>query len=118
METNEIFKILKSILKQYESHLVVVHNKSDHYYLNTAITEDNRKAEFFGSVQIKKSYVAFHLMPVYTNPELMEETSQELKKRMQGKSCFNFKTVDDQLFDELKILIERSFEKYKQFNKI
>ena len=57
-------------------------------------------------------------MPVYTNPELLEETSQELKKRMQGKSCFNFKTVDDQLFDELKILIERSFEKYKQFNKI
>ena len=46
METNEIFKILKSILKQYESHLVVVHNKSDHYYLNTAITEDNRKQSF------------------------------------------------------------------------
>jgi hypothetical protein len=27
--------------------------------------------------------------------------SPELKKRMQGKSCFNFKEVDEKLFREL-----------------
>lgn len=118
METNEIFKTLKSFLEPYEAQLVVVHNKSDHYYFNTAITEDNRKAAFFGSVQIKKSYVAIHLMPVYTNPELLEEVSQELKNRMQGKSCFNFKKVDEELFEEMKVLTDRSFEKYKILNKI
>ena len=116
METNEIFKTLKSFLEPYEAQLVVVHNKSDHYYLNTAITEENRKAAFFGSVQIKKSYVAIHLMPVYTNPELLEEVSQELKNRMQGKSCFNFKMVNEELFEELRMLIERSFEKMQNSN--
>jgi hypothetical protein len=40
-------------------------------------------------------------MSVYVSPELMKGMSPELKKRMQGKSCFNFKAVDEKLFKEL-----------------
>jgi hypothetical protein len=40
-------------------------------------------------VQIKKNYVIYHLMPVYLNPGLLEGMSPGLRKRMQGKSCFN-----------------------------
>ena len=65
MEAENLFFTLKEILSKYESSLLVVHNHRINYYLNTAISATNKKSEFFGAVQIKKSYVAFHLMPVY-----------------------------------------------------
>lgn len=118
MNSDKIFTALKSFLEQYEANLSVVHEKSDHYYLNTPTIETNKKTEFFGAVQIKKSYVAFHLMPIYYYPELLNNISHELKNRMQGKSCFNFKEIDDKLFMELNSLTKSSFDKYKSLNKI
>ena len=87
-------------------------------YLNTPITESNKKADFFGAVQIKKSYVAFHLMPIYYYPELLDSISQELRIRMQGKSCFNFKETDDNLLIELSLLTKTAFEKYQELKKV
>lgn len=55
MDSNKTFEHLKAILSPYESNLTIVHDKTDNYYLNTPITESNKKAEFFGAVQIKKS---------------------------------------------------------------
>jgi hypothetical protein len=45
-------------------------------------------------------------VPVYAAPELGKNMSPELKRRMQGKSCFNFTTVDETLFRELESLTE------------
>ena len=59
---------------------------------------------WFGGVRLGKAYVSYHLMPVYTHPALAAKISPALKKRMQGKSCFNFKVVDAALFDELEAL--------------
>jgi|GEM_PF-4248730 len=39
--------------------------------------------------------------------ELLNSLSSALKKRMQGKSCFNFKKRDDTLFDELKKIVRQ-----------
>ena len=78
----------------------------------------NKKSEFFGAVQIKNSYVAFRLMPVYYYPHLLDNISQDLKDRMQGKSCFNFKEIDDKLFKELTTLTKKSFDLYKSIQKI
>ena len=118
MDSNTTFEKLKTILTQFEFHLSVLHDKADHYYLNTPTSESNKKSEFFGAVQIKKSYVAFHLMPIYYYPELLDSISQELKNRMQGKSCFNFKEIDDILFTELNSLTKIAFKKYKALNKV
>lgn len=118
MDSERIFSTLKLFLEHYEADLLVVHNKSDNYYLNTPIAENNKKAEFFGAVQIKKSYVAYHLMPTYYFPELLDNISPELKNKMQGKSCFNFKVSDDRLFEELNTLTKRCFEKYKSLKKV
>jgi hypothetical protein len=59
---------------------------------------------WFGGVRVGKAYVSYHLMPVYTHPALEARISPALKKRMQGKSCFNFKAPDAALFDELEAL--------------
>ena len=34
------------------------------------------------------------LMPVYVNPSLLETMSSALRKRMQGKACFNFTVIE------------------------
>jgi hypothetical protein len=40
-------------------------------------------------------------MGVQGNARLMATVSDELRARMQGKSCFNFKAVDEALLREL-----------------
>jgi len=59
-------------------------------------------------VEIKKNYVSYHLMGVYGNPKLLDGCSAKLKARMQGKSCFNFNSVDEPLFRELGLLTSAS----------
>jgi hypothetical protein len=118
MDTTIVFESLKDIFAKYQGKLQVLHNKADNYYLHTAATVKNPKGEFFGAVQIKKNYVSFHLMPVYYHPDLLKEISDELKKHMQGKSCFNFKKEDNDLLNELKKLTKTSYEKYKALGKV
>ncbi len=52
-------------------------------------------------------------MPVYMYPALLDGASDELKRRMQGKSCFNFTSVDEALFDELAQLLEQGYQRLK-----
>jgi hypothetical protein len=60
---------------------------------------------WFGAVQLKKNYVSVHLMPIYADAALRAKVPAELEKRMQGKSCFNFKKPEPELFDRLEQLI-------------
>ena len=109
-----VFTKLHEILHTYESDLTIKNDTNEHYSLDGHYSQKFKRHLFFGSVQIKKNYVSFYLMPVYMYPELLDTTSTKLKNRMQGKSCFNFKKVDKALFDELSILAERSFERFQK----
>ncbi len=62
---------------------------------------------------MNKAYVSYRLMPVYMYPDLLHDISPELRKRMQGKSCFNFKKMDEALFQELEGLTRRSVERLR-----
>lgn len=112
-----VFEHLREVLKPYEKKLTLKTDTTDTYYLDGPYSEKWKKELFFGSVQIKKNYVSFYLMPVYMYPELLKEMSPALKKHMQGKSCFNFKKVEPELFGELKYLTKKSFEYFKKENK-
>ncbi len=96
-----VFAKLKAILKPYAQKMVVVHDTSSCYYLDTRYIMKNKQPLCFGSVRVGKNYVSFYLMSIYASPDLLKGMSPELKKRMQGKSCFNFKEVDENLFKEL-----------------
>jgi hypothetical protein len=111
-----IFEQLKNILKPYSNQLTLKTDTSDTYYLDGPYSEKWKKELFFGSAQIKKNYVSFYLMPVYMYPELLKDVSPELKKHMQGKSCFNFKKVEPALFEELAALTRKGAEKFKEEN--
>ena len=109
---NDVFEELKAIMIPLTKSLDVKHDEPGNYYVDTFHTMKNGKPLWFGGVQTKKNYVSYHLMPVYSNPELLTDMSSELRKRMQGKSCFNFKVVDKALFDELALLTQRSLQDY------
>ena len=111
-EFRKVFAELKAIFKRYEKKMDVVHDTDTQYWLNTRFIMKNKQPLTFGGVRLGKNYVSFHLMSVYASPELLGKTSPELKKRMQGKSCFNFKQVDKKLFSELKTLTREGAVKF------
>jgi hypothetical protein len=113
-DLSPVFTELRNILSPYASDLKVTRDGENELYLDTLHIQKNKKPLFFGAVQIKKSYVSFHLMPVYVKPELLRSASPELKARMQGKSCFNFTTVEHDLFQELAALTEAGYASYQE----
>jgi len=110
---NEMFQKLKAILEPYAAISTVVSNKDDSYYLDTKYIQNNKKPLFFASVLVKKSYVSFYLMPIYLNPKLVDGVPDNLKKNLKGKSCFNFKSLDDDRLAALSELTETSMDYYK-----
>ena len=108
-----VFERLRGILKPYAPNLTITQDTSDYYSLDGHSSQKFKKTLFFGSAQIKKNFVSFYLMPIYMYPEMLETISPELKKRMQGKSCFNFSKVDETVFNELAALVKNGFERFK-----
>lgn len=111
-EFQATFEKLKAILTPYAAKLIVVHDTDKNYYLDTVHVMKNKQRLFFAAVRVGKAYVSFHLMPVYACADLPGTISPELKRRMQGKSCFNFKTVDEKLFKELGKLTKEGFKRF------
>jgi hypothetical protein len=68
---------------------------------------------YVAGTRLGKRYVSFYLMGVYARPELAEGMSPELKRRMQGKSCFNFTKVDEPLFAELEAVTARAISGFR-----
>lgn len=108
-----VFAELRKVMAGYASKLDAKQDDSEQLYLDTKHLQKNKKPLFFGAVQLKKGYVSFHLMPVYVQPELLEKVSPELKACMQGKSCFNFKSVEPALLKELAGLTKAGYASYK-----
>ena len=111
----EIFAALKPILEKYADRLAVQTDKPGEYFLETKTAIRKGQRLQFGGVKIGKAYVSFHLMPIYMNPKLQAAISPELKKRMQGKSCFNFTNVEPEQIAELKKLAAAGFEEFKSW---
>ena len=99
-----IFEQLKAILQKHEAGMVVTADMPASYSLDSKLLGPNGKPLFFGAAKVNKNYVSFYMMPVYMFPDLLDGISPALKKRMQGKSCFNFTELDPKLFAELKAL--------------
>jgi hypothetical protein len=120
-------------LQPYASKLKVAHDNDKYYYVETKAAHYRGKPVCFGAVRMGKSYVSFYLMAVYSaaacitpasgsteekvvgaTSKLSKSMSPELRKRMQGKSCFNFKQPDTARFKELADLTKKGFEGYKK----
>jgi len=113
----QVFDALKPVFEEYAGRLAIQVDEPGQYYLETKAAAASgpykgRRLQF-GGVKIGKAYVSFHLMPIYMNPKLQAAISPELKKRMQGKSCFNFTSLDPSHIAELKKLTKAGFDEFK-----
>jgi len=106
----EVYGRLKGILEPYAERMYVSADSDVWYGLDLAPETERVPATWFGAVRRGKAYVSYYLMPVYGDPRLLADMSPELRKRMQGKSCFNFTHVDEPLFAELGRITRTSFE--------
>jgi hypothetical protein len=84
------------------------------YGLVTLRAVGAKQHDFFAGVRVAPRHVAFHLMPVYSHPALLEDVSPALRKRMKGKTTFDFSVADEDLFAELDELTARSFAVYME----
>jgi hypothetical protein len=102
------------MLSQFAGELLVQVDKPGEYQLSSRTLKDRiGRPLFVAAVQTKKNYVSYHLMPIYTLPDLMKDVSPRLRKRMQGKSCFNFTTIDDAQVRELTGLTREGIKRFK-----
>ena len=108
MTNAAVFHKLAALLRPYASNLSVKADTDRNYYLEES--RSTGKPQMFAAVQAKTSYVSLHLYPVYIQPDLLDHISPALRSRMQGKSCFNFKRVDQVPEEELAQLIKLAHE--------
>ncbi len=106
----DIFARLRAILMAHVPPLYLASDSPTVMTLDMAPETDRNPSTWFGGVRLGKRYVSYYLMAVYGEPTMMDSMSPELRKRMQGKSCFNFTKVDEALFDELAQLTQRSLD--------
>ncbi|MBJ7514864.1 MAG: hypothetical protein JHC82_00985 [Stenotrophomonas sp.] len=116
--STELFAALRGLLLAYRSELSVVHDDDGHFYANCRNLDAKGKAQFFGAVKLSGRKHSFHFMPVYDFPELLVDLSPALQKHMQGKSCFNFTSLDPAVRDELQGLVEQGASRYKAVDKL
>ena len=108
------FAALRQILMKQAAGMIVQTDTPTEFTLITPAIGPNKKPLWFGAVMSRKSAVTYHLMPLYYNPRLHAAIAPELKARMQGKSCFNFRHPDPGLFarlDELTRLGRQHWER-------
>ena len=108
-----VFTALRRLLKEYEDELAVKTDKPGNCYLETRSASLNGRRLFFAGAKIKKNYVSFYLTPLFMFPDLSHRISPTLRKLMQGQSCFNLTTFDQDCLDELDRLTQAGFQKLK-----
>jgi hypothetical protein len=107
-----VFQALRTVLEPYIAEMNVVQDNERGLYLNTRTMMKNGQPLFFASIAINKNYVSFYVFPVYMYPDLVDGFGT-MKKRMQGKSCFNFRKVDSDQVEKMRALVKAGYDRLK-----
>ena len=114
----QLFDKLVSLLKSYEGTLEVrsATDKAYDLYGKKKVTVGKRDYDglYFASSIIQKNFTGFYFFPIYTHPEEFKDIAPELKKCLKGKSCFHMKKDDPLLFEQIKNILNKGFQLYKE----
>jgi len=117
-ELKHLFQRLKSMLKEYEAIFQSKHNDEKRYDLwsfkPVEILGRKRKEVFFAELIIRKDYVGFYYMPIYTDNELKKVFKPELLSLLKGKSCFHVRELDGELETKIADALRIGFDLYKE----
>ena len=125
-ELESIFLQIKKILEQHSVDLLArdeyigsqAKTKKPGYHLygkkEVSLFGKKPKLTYIAGVIQQKHYVSFYLSPIYSHPDVYSDLSPDLKKVLKGKSCFNIKRATPQLLNDIKEVLERGIDKYKE----
>jgi hypothetical protein len=108
----EVHDRLRAILLAHRGDLVITRDGPEGMAIEVPGLE-GKPWGYVAGTRLGKSYVSLYLMPVYMDPALAASISPALAKRRQGKSCFNFTKVDDDLFAEVSDLAAKSIPGFR-----
>jgi hypothetical protein len=120
METtdfHEIFTRIKKLLVPYGKKMDTRVDKDGQYqlYILNEFEFAGRKFKecYFCGIVIQKTMVAFYFFPIYTHPAKFVLPAP-IKKNLKGKSCFNFKKMDDEQEKAIAQLLREGEALYKK----
>ena len=109
-EFQALFERFKTMLEPYAERMHRAEDAPGMYGVDMAPEGERDPSTWFAGTRLGKRYVSYYLMPVYVRPSLLDGISPELRRRMQGKSCFNLSKIDEPLLAELEALTKKGFE--------
>lgn len=110
---NDAFATVRALVERHAPALVVTTDTPDEYYLDTPHFRKAKTPLFFAAVKRKPAGATLYLSAAYTDADLLDGVPEALRKRMTGKSCFVFKTLDDAQEDALAALLDAALERYR-----
>jgi hypothetical protein len=117
-ELKSVFDRLRELLAARASQFALAYDTTDRYGLEAPVGPATLRSWGgklrtpnipIGWVEIRKAYVSYHLMGVAGNSKLLANLSGPLRARMQGKACFNFRTLEETPLRELERVTAESF---------
>jgi len=118
-----VFDRLRELLAAHASEFALAYDTTDRYGLEAPVGPSTLRSWGgkvrmpkipIGWVEIRKTYVSYHLIGVDGNSKLLASLSDALRGRMQGKACFNFRTLDETPLRELESVTAESFAGLKR----
>lgn len=115
VDLGAVFDALRGVLARYANRPGVAFEERRGVCQISLTTRTDRTGRplFVASANVNKNYVSYHLMPLYMNPALKDSIPAALKKRLQGKACFNFTSVDTAALKDLAKLTKKGVDSFK-----
>src|SRR5262249_37448639 len=109
-----VFAALRQILELLgDGELTVQTDKAGNYHKEIPSILYRGKPLYFAGVRQGKNYVSYYLMSAYYDGDMVKGMLPALKKRKQGKACFNFTVVDQECFAELGRLTVEGLKRFR-----
>ena len=108
MDAGELQAELRALLVPYEDVLVAGHL----YGIEVLHRPCARAHDWFVGVRPGKGTAKLMLLPIKVHPELIDDISQALRRRLSGDALFTLKPGDETLLPELERLVTAAFDAY------
>ena len=108
MDAGELGAELRALLLPYEDAL----EAAQIYGIDVLHRPGARAHDWFAGVRPGKGTAKLMLLPIKTHPELIDDISPALRKRLSGDALFTLKPGDESLLPELGRLVAAAFDTY------
>ena len=108
MDAPDLVAELRALLVPYEDVL----EAHELYGIEVLHRHGARTHDWFAGVRPGKGTAKLMLLPIKTHPEVIEDISPTLRKRVSGDALFTLKPGDEGLLPELEQVVARAFDAY------